>query len=318
VGKSDEELYFALARLAPAPQEMARKLEEAREDPGALPVLEFPLAGQGTRTIHARWFALKGEAGDSLGYGILFRDATREKELDQMKNRLLSIVSHELRTPLAAIKGFTTTLLRQDVTWDEPTQRDFLRIIDEETDRLSELIDNLLDMSQIEAGALRIDVEPVQLRNLVREAKDRAARRSEAHWFVVDLPANLPRVLADARRVRQVLSNLLENAIKYSPSGGQVTISCEVEGDQVVTSIADQGEGIAAENLQRIFDRFYQVDSASTRKSGGSGLGLSIAKGIIAAQGGRMWAESVPGQGSVFRFTLPIYQVADATGGDDA
>ncbi len=223
-----------------------------------------------------------------------------------MKNQLLSIVSHELRTPLAAIKGFTTTLLRDDVRWDDATQRDFLKIIEEETDRLGELIDNLLDMSQIEAGALRVEKEPLQLRTIIREAKDRAARRTEAHWFVMDLPAELPRVWADPRRVRQVLNNLLENAIKYSPSGGQITITCEVEGDHVVVGVADQGKGIPPEYLDKIFERFFQVDAASTRKTGGSGLGLSIAKGIIEAQGGKIWAESQPGPGTVFRFTLPI------------
>ena len=300
------DLYRALAKRTAEPDVQLAQFSAAAARPAAMPTVEFAVAQPRERTLEAQWFGLADAQENNLGYGVLFRDVTREKELDRMKNQLLSIVSHELRTPLAAIKGFTTTLLRDDVRWDDATQRDFLKIIEEETDRLGELIDNLLDMSQIEAGALRVEKEPLQLRTIIREAKDRAARRTEAHWFVMDLPAELPRVWADPRRVRQVLNNLLENAIKYSPSGGQITITCEVEGDHVVVGVADQGKGIPPEYLVKIFERFFQVDAASTRKTGGSGLGLSIAKGIIEAQGGKIWAESQPGQGTVFRFTLPV------------
>jgi signal transduction histidine kinase len=259
----------------------------------------------GARFITARFFPLRGADEKNIGIGILLRDITHEREADAMKSQLLSTVSHELRTPLASIKGFATTLLRQDVRWDETTQRDFLRIIEEEADRLTEIIDNLLDMSQIEAGALRIDKEPVQLRTLIREVVDEMRMRTEAHWFVMDLPAELPRVFADPRRIRQVLRNLLENAIKYS-KGGQISVACEVEGAQVIVSVSDRGEGIPAEFLDRIFDRFFQVDGATTRRVGGSGLGLSISRGIVEAHGGKIWAESERGQGSAFRFTLPL------------
>jgi signal transduction histidine kinase len=231
-----------------------------------------------------------------------------------MKSQLLATVSHELRTPLSSIKGFATTLLRQDVQWDEATQREFLRIIEEESNRLEELIDNLLDMSQVEAGALRIRLQPVQLRQVVREAVEQAKRQTELHWFVVDLPGELPRVWADPRRIRQVLNNLLDNAIKYSPGGGQITITCEVESIGVTVSIADQGEGIPPEYLERVFDRFFQLDGANTRKAGGSGLGLAIVKGIIEAHRGTIWAESTLGQGSVFRFTLPVVKDSELAG----
>jgi signal transduction histidine kinase len=307
----DAELYRALAARTPDADARLAQFVAAAAHPATLPRVIFAVTAPRPRAVEAQWFSLDADTGGAPGYGVLFRDVTREKELDQMKNQLLSIVSHELRTPLAAIKGFTTTLLREDVQWDEATQRDFLKIIEEESDRLGELIDNLLDMSQIEAGALRIDKEPVQLRNLVREAKDRAAHRSQAHWFVMDLPAELPRVWADPRRIRQVLNNLLENAIKYSPQGGQITMACEVEGDHVMVSVADQGQGIPPEYLGRIFERFFQIDAASTRKTGGSGLGLSIAKGIIQAHDGKLWAESNPGQGSIFRFTLPRVKEED-------
>lgn len=265
----------------------------------------LPTPGHGARIIAAHVFPLCDQGAGRLGSGILLRDITREREADAMKSQLLSTVSHELRTPLASIKGFATTLLRQDVKWDEATQRDFLRIIEEETDRLAEIIDNLLDMSQIEAGVLRIAKEPTQLRQLIREIVDEMRMRTEAHYFVVDLPAELPRVLIDPRRIRQVLHNLIGNAIKYS-KGGQISVACEVEADHVVVSVADQGEGIQPQFIDKIFERFFQVDGASTRRVGGSGLGLSISRGIVEAHGGKIWFESVVGQGSTFRFTLPL------------
>ena len=265
----------------------------------------LPGANHSNRILQVHVFPLCDPNGNRLGTGILLRDVTRERESDAMKSQLLSTVSHELRTPLASIKGFATTLLRQDVKWDEATERDFLRIIDDETDRLAEIIDNLLDMSQIEAGALRISKEPTQLRQLIREAVDEMRMRTEAHYFVVDLPAELPRVLIDPRRIRQVLHNLIGNAIKYS-KGGQISVACEVEGDHVVVSVSDQGDGIPAQFLDKVFERFFQIDGASTRRVGGSGLGLAISRGIVEAHGGKIWVESAVGQGSTFRFTLPL------------
>ncbi len=272
-----------------------------------LPAPDQPESARGMNRqfVAGRVFTIRDAEGTNLGTGILLRDVTRERQADAMKSQLLSTVSHELRTPLASIKGFATTLLRQDVKWDETTTRDFLRIIEEESDRLTEIIDNLLDMSQIEAGALRVDKTPTQLRTLIRDIVDEMRMRTEAHWFVVDLPAELPSVMADPRRVRQVLHNLLENAIKYSKNG-QITVTCQVEGDHVVIGVADQGEGIPAEYLDQVFERFFQIDGASTRRVGGSGLGLSISRGIVQAHGGRIWIESVVGQGSTFYFTLPL------------
>lgn len=307
VGKEVGELYRTIAKNSAVGEILAERLTQHAARAHETPRLEFTLRMPQERMVEAKWFALH----ESGAYGVLWRDVTRDKEMEQIKNQLLSTVSHELRTPLASIKGFATTLLRQDVRWDEATQREFLRIIEEESDRLEELIDNLLDMSQMEAGALRIQREPTQLRRLVREAVEQAQRRTETHWFVMDLPAELPRVWVDPRRVRQVLNNILENAIKYAPNGGQITVTCEVEEENVIVSIADQGEGIPPEYLERVFDRFFQVDGASTRKTGGSGLGLAIARGIIDAHGGTLWAEPAKGGGSVFRFSLPIVKDSD-------
>ncbi|HZQ09320.1 MAG TPA: histidine kinase dimerization/phospho-acceptor domain-containing protein, partial [Anaerolineae bacterium] len=254
IGVPVANLYRAIARNSVSGESLTARFEQSAEQAEQLPTLEFTLRLPQERMVEAKWFALRGASSHGAAYGVLWRDATREKELDQMKTQLLSTVSHELRTPLASIKGFATTLLRQDVRWDEATQREFLRIIEEESNRLEELIDDLLDMSQLEEGALRIQKEPVQLRHVVREAVEAGQRSTETHWFVMDLPAELPRVWADPRRIRQVLNNLLENAIKYSPNGGQITVTCEVEGGFVVVSVADQGQGIPKEYLDRVFD----------------------------------------------------------------
>jgi signal transduction histidine kinase len=307
LGKRLDAAIEQIAARTTTPNITRSQLGAAMSDHDPSRTLEMVIAptdDDGARIISARSFRLRGEDCAGIGTGMIWRDVTRERTADAMKSQLLSTVSHELRTPLSAIKGFATTLLRQDVKWDEATQRDFLRIIEEESDRLSEIIDNLLDMSQIEAGALRVAKELAQLRQLIREVVDEMRMRTEAHYFVVDFPEELPRVLVDPRRIRQVLTNLISNAIKYSPKG-QITVSCEVTEDSIIVSISDQGEGIPQEYREKIFERFFQVDGASTRRVGGSGLGLAISRGIIEAHDGRIWAESIAGQGSTFRFALP-------------
>lgn len=295
------DFYRALAAQSALGENLSLRFENHARRAAELPRFEFQLRAPQAKLIQAQWFTLSDG-----GYGVLWRDVTRDKAVEEMKVQLLATVSHELRTPLASIKGFATTLLRSDVRWDEATTREFLRIIEEESNRLEELIDNLLDMAQVEAGALRVQLEPVQLRRIVREAVEYAQRRTDAHWFVQDLPAELPRVWADPRRLRQVLNNLIENAVKYSPDGGEISVRCEVEQENALVTIADQGVGIPPEFRTRVFDRFFQLDSSSTRLVGGSGLGLAIAKGIIEAHHGTIWVDSAPGKGSRFQFTLPI------------
>lgn len=300
LGTRVEEMIARVAAQTANSETVQNHLHAAFDSPSADLAFEMQTTLDPPLILSARVFAIR-----DIGTALMLRDVTREREADAMKSQLLSTVSHELRTPLASIKGFATTLLRQDVSWSESEQRDFLRIIEDETDRLTEIIDNLLDMSQLEAGALRVDKEPNQLRSLIRELVDEMRMRTEVHWFIVDLPTELPRVLADPRRVRQVIRNLLDNAVKYS-KGGQITVACQLEGDHVIVSVSDQGDGISPQYLSKIFDRFFQVDGKPTRRQGGSGLGLSISRGIVQAHGGKMWAESVVGQGTTFRFTLPL------------
>jgi signal transduction histidine kinase len=302
LGRTFEAMEDRIADHLGTPGRILPQLKAAVAEPQSTPSVEFSLTAPAARTVQARFFSIEGNNGS---LGILLRDITREKELDAMKSQLLSTVSHELRTPLASIKGFATTLLRDDVDWDDQSRREFLSIIDEESDRLTELISNLLDMSRVEAGALRVEVEPTDLRPLIEETANEFQMMTHNYQFVVKLSSPLPVVMADPRRARQVLRNLVENAVKYTPAGGPIVISAQAIPDFVRMSVADQGIGIEAQLLENIFDRFYQVDSASTRKVGGSGLGLSISKAIVEAHGGRIWAESQPGVGSTFHFTLP-------------
>jgi signal transduction histidine kinase len=292
-----------IARYVDGPQTDPLQAAAAVPQPGA--GVEFTLALPVQRTLQARGFPIHNEGGEDLGQGLLLRDVSREKELDNMKSQLLATVSHELRTPLASIKGFATTLLREDVEWDDASRREFLAIIDQESDRLSELISNLLDMSRIEAGTLRVVPEPTELHRLVEETAGEFVAMAQDHPIRVTTAPTLPGVWADPRRIRQVLRNLIENAIKYSPEASPISISARAAADHVQISVADQGAGIAAEHLDHVFERFYQVDSASTRQVGGAGLGLSICKAIVEAHHGRIWVESQAGSGSVFHFTLP-------------
>lgn len=299
-----QRLEAILAHLCTIMQDPAEKLHDLRRaltDVASCPQVEFMVTSPAPRTLQARFLPVEGRHG----LGIVLRDVTAERQLDEMKSQLLSTVSHELRTPLASIKGFATTLLRDDVQWEPAAQREFLQIIDQESDRLGELIANLLEMSRIDAGALRIDRSWITLQETVEEAVTEMRLRSEAHQFTLDLPANLPRVCADTRRIRQVLHNLLENAIKYSPSG-EIRVSARSGANEIIVSVSDQGEGIPPDQLSRVFERFYRIGSPATRRAGGTGLGLSICKGIVEAHGGRIWAESTLGKGSTFHFSLPI------------
>jgi len=227
-----------------------------------------------------------------------------QRELARMQDEFVSTVSHELRTPLGFIKGYTTTLLRNDAEWDSAARLEFLKIIDEEADRLRELIDNLLDSSRLESGTLSMTLEPVRLSTLLRDTVSRAQALYPGMPLRIDVPDELPIMQVDATRLSQVLDNLLSNADKYA-QGAEVSVSARVEGPAVVVRVRDLGPGIPPQHQARLFERFFRVPGAKSMIRG-TGLGLYICRKIVEAHGGEILVESVAGGGTCFAFSLPL------------
>lgn len=227
----------------------------------------------------------------------------------QLQDDFIATISHDLHTPLGFIKGYTTSLLRSDTSWDAATQREFLTIIDEETDHLIALIDRLLDSSRLQTGMLAMDFQPVALEKLVRDVALRVQGRSPGFEVVFDLE-NLPTIQGDNVRLGQVFENLLDNAVKYAPHS-KVTIGARKQERSVVLTVADQGPGIPFEHLPYIFERFYRVPAEGGQR--GTGLGLFICRQIVQAHHGRIAVETASGKGTTFRIELPIEQ--DEQGG---
>ncbi len=222
-----------------------------------------------------------------------------------MRQQLIGDVSHELRTPLTAIKGYIEGLLDGVVAKDEKT----FKQIYNEADRLQRLVDDLQELSRVEAGVYTLSIKPVALDHLAENVVHRLRRQFEEKGIQlqVNIPPGLPNVLADEDRIIQVLTNILANALQYTPSAGKVDLSAKRDNDEVIVAVSDTGIGIAPQHLENVFKRFYRVDKSRSRSSGGSGIGLSIAFSIIKSHAGRMWAESEgPGKGSTFFFSLPI------------
>jgi two-component system, OmpR family, sensor histidine kinase KdpD len=227
---------------------------------------------------------------------------------DALRAALLSSVSHDLRTPLASIKAAASSLLQDDVQWDEETKRSFARSIEREADRLNRLVSNLLDMSRIEDGALKPEKELYMLPELIQDVLGSLQPLLHGRVVRTEVPIDLPPIELDYMQIDQVLTNLIENAVRYTPKGSPIDISAHREGAQVVISVADRGPGIPSGDLERVFDKFYRVlDGRQT--SGhptGSGLGLAVSKGLVEAHGGRIWAEPREGGGVVFSVSLPL------------
>jgi two-component system sensor histidine kinase KdpD len=228
------------------------------------------------------------------------------RELSRFRSELVANVSHELRTPLGLIKIFCTTLMREDIEFDRQTQLEFLRDIEQETNKLEEIVINLLDVSRMESGRLRLDKCPTDVGRLTREVMSEIESQLTLHRFVHDFPAHPLIASIDRKRTAQVLRNLLSNAIKYSPKGGTITVQGRGGDGQIVVCVSDQGVGIGPSDLTKVFERFYRVESEETRGVGGIGLGLAVCQGIVEAHGGRIWVDSRLGTGSDFYFSVPI------------
>lgn len=228
------------------------------------------------------------------------------EQLSHMKTEVISVLSHQMRTPLATVKGYATALLMQGAEYDDATRLEFLQAIDEEADKLEALIGDILESTAIEAGLVAIEHQPVLLPHLVNEVVAEMRALAPGHRFVVSFPERFPVLHADRSRIAQVLDNLLDNAVKYSPDGGLVIVRAEVKGDEAAVCVSDQGVGIAPEHLNRLFELFFRIKGNLRRPVSGTGLGLPIARAIVEAHGGRIWAESTLGQGSALHFTLPL------------
>jgi signal transduction histidine kinase len=233
-------------------------------------------------------------------------EAVRDAEkANRLRSEVLAALSHELRNPLAAIKGYSTALLLDEIEWSAAKRQEFLHLIDDECDDLQSMISDMLDSSLFDVGRLGVERQPVRLPRLAGETAAEMQRRTEIHHLILDFPDGFPIVEADPRRLKQVLRNLLDNAIKYSPGGGLIVIRGEVRPNQVVASIADQGVGISPEDLISLFEKYFRVKSATGYHVAGTGLGLPVARAIVEAHGGRIWAESKVGQGTTLYFSLP-------------
>jgi two-component system phosphate regulon sensor histidine kinase PhoR len=244
--------------------------------------------------------------GQVVNVLAVFHDITRLRRLEDMRADFAANVSHELRTPLTAIRGFSETLL--DGAYDDPdvSQR-FARIIHREAERLYQLIEELLMLSQIESGKTIIQIEPVSVELLIKEVLERMSGQFEKHDVHADIPDHIPPVAGDRGLLSQALYNLLDNAVKYTPPGGSITIAAEHHNGSVRISVSDTGIGIPVDAQDRIFERFYRVDRARSRRQGGTGLGLAIVKHIADAQGARLDLESEEGRGTSVTLILPVY-----------
>ena len=245
-------------------------------------------------------------------------EAETLKRVEQARTELLANVSHELRTPLASIKGFSTMLLDYDKKMKRDEKRRYLGVIDKSTDRLTELIDQLLDMSRLEAGLITLDKVPTSIRRLSREVIAEARVRSPQHILILYLPKKrLPVVNIDGKRIQQVLDNLISNAVKYSGVGTEVVLSVRQAGQELLLGVADQGIGIPADELPKVFDRMYRVEQRLIPGALGVGLGLPICKGLVEAHGGRIWVESKERKGTTCSFTLPLQTTSTGDSHDE-
>jgi PAS domain S-box-containing protein len=264
------------------------------------------LARDGQRVIvSVTAAAVRSPQGQPISGVLNVRDITRTREAEELRSTFTSVISHELQTPIAIIKGYASTLAREDATWDAATAREKLRAIEEEADRLSHLVGNLLYASRIQAGGLKMERTEVDLGQLTRSVVRRFSARGKEWDIRVRFPAHCPLVLADRARLEEVLMNLLDNATKYSPRQGRIRVRGEVTSEEVIVRVSDAGQGIPLREQERIFERYQRVESAATRRTQGAGLGLYICRAILEAHGGRIWVQSELGHGSTFSFSLP-------------
>jgi signal transduction histidine kinase len=249
-------------------------------------------------------YPLIDHANEVWGGVYVTHEITERKKMEWAKDEMISAVSHEMRTPLTAILGFVEFMLNNEV--DREQQIDFLRTVLQETERLNELISNFLDLQRLQAEIGQYQFAVVEICPLLEQAVGQFQMTSQKHILQIECSEGLPLAKADARRILQVIKNLVSNAVKYSPEGGEIVCAARQEGGMLLISVRDQGMGIALAERERIFEQFYRIDDSEKRIPGGIGLGLALVREVVRAHGGRVWLESEVGAGSTFYFSLPI------------
>jgi signal transduction histidine kinase len=290
-------------------------LRQALTDGKKGEIFEFEIgepSGRNLRSIQARVSAVRDHAGTRNERIVVLHDVTREREISRMKTEFVTTAAHELRTPLTSIQGFSEILLeRPDLAAEE--YRWILGVIREQAETLGKIVSDLLDLSRIEAGTgFVLNKVSCNLGKLLRQAVSHVPRRLDLHQIDICLPADLLEIHADPAKLRQVLENILSNAVKFSPGGGRILIAGRQLGSELRLSVADQGIGMSSDQVQRVFDKFYRVD-ASNSAIGGIGLGMNIVKEIIEAHEGKVWVHSALGRGTTVNLSLPLQ-----SGGDPA
>jgi two-component system, OmpR family, phosphate regulon sensor histidine kinase PhoR len=260
-------------------------------------------------TVRRRNFSVTAapvRAAGANGAVLVLHDTTELRRLERVRRDFVANVSHEFKTPLTAIQGFAETLLSGALD-DKANRARFVEIIREHARRLARLTDDLLKLSRIEAGRLELEPRPIRVEAVVNGCVETARLNAEARGLQihVDLQPNMPAVRGDGAQLGEVLQNLLDNALQYTPPGGKIELKARANGHDVIFTVIDTGIGIPESDLERVFERFYRVDTARSREAGGTGLGLAIARHIVDAHGGRIWVESAVGQGSRFHFSVP-------------
>ena len=298
------DLRKQLLSLAADPHLAEEELERLWTNPDEV-AADLALTHAAIQWMRVRSFPVRDEPGALLGWGMLLDDVTLERASEKFKAEALALAGHELKTPLAVIKGSATTLLANSQRWDPSTQREMLQLIDEQVDRLHELVNGLLDIWRLDAGMLPMNPAPLRLLEVLEPLVAHWQAHATQHQLALRVAEQLPVLMADRGRLEQVFGHLFDNALTYS-KGGVITIAVEENAGAVEISIADQGRGIAEEHLERIFERFYRVITPDEPISG-SGMGLAVARAVIQAHGGRIWAESAGvGKGATFHVALPL------------
>jgi PAS domain S-box-containing protein len=306
-GQSLAAIDSAIDRIFDEPDEFRRRIDEADERPDE--VTRFPIKQHYPEVRDLEIYAapVTDRDGRDLGRLHAFRDVTRERELDRMKDEFVSLVSHELRTPLTSIKGYVDLLLDGDAGEVTEEQKEFLDIVKSNSDRLVMLVNDLLDVSRIEAGRINLRLHPVDLAGSIDEVATslQPLMEQKRQSLTLELPEDLPQVMADRDRVAQIMTNLLSNAHKYTLEGGAVTVRAQASEDEVQVEVSDTGVGMTREELDKLFAKFFRAQNPATQNIGGTGLGLNIVRSLVEKQGGRIWVTSEPMKGSTFSFTIP-------------